>query len=132
MEIETFLRDEDYALLEENGETVSYSAQETILRQDTTTDRIFLIRTGMVQVDFSRVYGTDTLAYLGEGEFFGEVSFLDHGPTSASVSAARPCELLEISRDTMEQLLESHPKMAARFYHTIALTLARRIRARNK
>lgn len=131
MQIDTFLRDEDFQLLEQNGEIVTYAPQEAILRQDSSTDRIYFIRSGMVQVDFSRVYGTDVLAYLGEGEFFGEVSFLDHQQTSANVSAAKPCELLEITRENMDQLLESHPAMSARFYRTIALTLARRIRASN-
>ena len=131
MQIETFLLDEDFKLLEEHGEVVRHAAQEIILRQDTTTDRIYFIREGMVQVDFSRVYGTDVLAYLGPGEFFGEVSFLDHGQTSANVTATKASELLEISRSKMDELLDSHPKMAARFFRTIALTLAQRVRSSN-
>ncbi|MEM9533288.1 MAG: cyclic nucleotide-binding domain-containing protein [Pseudomonadota bacterium] len=127
----TYLTDDDLSLLEQHGEVVDYAPQDNVLQQDTQSDRIYYLRSGMVQVDFSRVYNTDVLAYVGEGEFVGEVSFLDHQESSASVTAVKPVQMLELTRDDMEKLLESDPALAARFYHTVATTLARRIRASN-
>lgn len=127
----TYLTDEDLSLLKEHGSVKTYSAQETILQQDITTDRLYYLLDGNVKVDFSRVYGTDVLAYLGSGEFVGEVSFLDDGESSASVTAVQKVEMLELSRQELEKLLEADPGLAARFFHTLATTLARRIRASN-
>ena len=63
---------------------------------------------------------------------FGEVSFVDHDETSASASAFKDCEILEVPRDVVEAILDQDANLAARFYRTVAMTLARRIRASNK
>ena len=127
----TYLTEQDLNLLKDRGTIVQYSPQQVILQQDITPDRIFYLLDGTVKVDFSRVYGTDVLAYLTPGEFIGEVSFLDQGESSASVTAVKAVEMLELSRDDLEQLLDADPALAARFFHTLATTLARRIRTSN-
>ncbi|MFK7956058.1 MAG: Crp/Fnr family transcriptional regulator [Lysobacterales bacterium] len=127
----TYLTDQDLDLLKEHGKTAQYSPDQVILQQDTHPDAIYYICSGMVKVDFSRVYNTDVLAYVRAGEFVGEVSFLDGGESSASVSAVKDVEMLELSRKDLDSLLEADPALAARFFHTIATTLARRIRASN-
>ncbi|MEM9182723.1 MAG: cyclic nucleotide-binding domain-containing protein [Pseudomonadota bacterium] len=127
----TYLTEQDLNLLKDRGSIVTYTPQQVILQQDTAPDRIYYLLDGNVKVDFSRVYGTDVLAYVGPGEFIGEVSFLDQGESSASVTAVQAVEMLELSRGDLEELLEADPSLAARFFHTLATTLARRIRASN-
>ncbi len=127
----TYLTDEDLNLLKDHGKVVQYAPEQVILQQDTRPDSIYYLLDGMAKVDFSRVYGTDVLAYVGAGEFVGEVSFLDQGESSASVRAVKSVEMLELSRTDLDALLEADPALAARFFHTIASTLARRIRASN-
>jgi CRP-like cAMP-binding protein len=46
---------------------------------------------------------------LGEGEFFGEISLLGGGPRTATVVAALPCELLELDRATVAELVAARP-----------------------
>ncbi len=127
----SYLTDQDLDLLKQHGKTAQYSPDQVILQQDTQPDSIYYICSGMVKVDFSHVYNTDVLAYLRAGEFVGEVSFLDGGDSSASVSAVKEVEMLELSRKDLDALLDADPGLAARFFHTIATTLATRIRASN-
>ncbi len=122
----------DLEILESHGNIVNYKPREIILHQEATSRKFYLIKSGVVQIDFSRVYGTDVLAYLGEGDFFGEISFLDELQISATASAAKPCELLEIPHETLRTLLDADDALAARFYRTVATALARRIRISNQ
>jgi CRP-like cAMP-binding protein len=48
---------------------------------------------------------------MEEGEFFGEVSLLSGGARSATVTAATPCELLELDRRTLDDIARRHPRV---------------------
>jgi CRP/FNR family transcriptional regulator, cyclic AMP receptor protein len=73
-----------------------------------------------------------TLATLGAGEFFGEMSLFDSGPRSADVIANQQSLLLTISSEAFERLLKNSPQLAAPFLVQICKTLAARMRADNK
>ena len=68
------------------------------------------------------------LARLGEGEIFGEMSFVDHTPASASVIAAARSELLRIDGTAIYRLMREDPTFASRFYHSLAVILSQRLR----
>ena len=128
----SFLTESDLKLLEEKGEVVSYKAKQIIVHQQSPCTKLYWIKKGIIQIDFDRLYGHDVLGYLNEGDIFGEVSFMDHAETSASASAVKDAEILEVPRDVLESILEQDISLAARFYRTLAMTLARRIRASNR
>jgi voltage-gated potassium channel len=46
---------------------------------------------------------------LREGDFFGEASLLESGRRTATVTAGSRCELLELDRDTLDQISGRHP-----------------------
>src|SRR5690606_3502069 len=62
------------------------------------------------------------------GDVFGEMSFLESAAASASIVAQEPCELDVIEGAFVHSLLGSVPGLAARFYQSLAVTLARRLR----
>lgn len=128
----SFLTESDLNLLEENGELVNFKPKQVIVHQHSPCTNVYWIKTGVIQIDFDRLYGSDVLGYLSDGDMFGEISFIDHAETSASVSAYKDTEILKVEREALETLLEQDPHLAARFYQTVAMTLARRIRASNK
>jgi len=72
------------------------------------------------------------LARLTEGALFGEMSFLDGLPASATVSAVTKVELALISRQQLNAWFERDPAFAARFFESLAITLALRLRAANR
>jgi voltage-gated potassium channel len=46
---------------------------------------------------------------LAEGAFFGEMATLSGQPRSATVTAASPCDLLELDRATLDRIAAKHP-----------------------
>lgn len=68
------------------------------------------------------------IATLGEGEVFGEMSFIESRPPGATVRATGKAEVLAIPRRTILERFESEPKFAARFYRALAMFLSDRLR----
>ena len=128
----SFLTESDLNLLEVKGEVVNYKPKQVIVHQQSPCTKLYWIKKGVIQIDFDRLYGSDVLGYLSDGDIFGEVSFMDHANTSASASAVKEAEILEVPREVLESILDQDADFAARFYRTLAMTLARRIRASNR
>ncbi|MFM8870109.1 MAG: Crp/Fnr family transcriptional regulator [Actinomycetota bacterium] len=61
---------------------------------------------------------------LSEGSVIGELSLLDHGPRTASVSAETDCALLVISQRNLYGVIDKVPSVA----HKLLSALATRIR----
>ncbi len=127
----SFLTAEDMTTLEENGEIREYNVNEVIIQQDFIATDLYIVQSGIVQIDLSRLYGVDVLAYLGEGAMFGEVTLMDKKASSATASAAQPCQLLVVPHETLERLFDENEGFSSRFFRTVATMLAKRIRSTN-
>jgi CRP-like cAMP-binding protein len=68
------------------------------------------------------------LRKMYRGEIVGEVSFLDHRASSASVIAIEPSVVLRIPKARLEAILDADTGFAARFYRSIGTLLAYRLR----
>jgi CRP/FNR family transcriptional regulator, cyclic AMP receptor protein len=64
-------------------------------------------------------------AKLGPGDFFGEISLLDEGPRSATVTAVTPMSLYGITAWNFRQLVAKHPALARRLLKVMADRLRR-------
>jgi CRP-like cAMP-binding protein len=69
---------------------------------------------------------------LGCGAIFGEMSFVDDFPTSATVIAASEVEAVFIDGGKVRERLAADSSFAARFYHSLAIVLSGRLREANK
>ena len=58
------------------------------------------------------IRGSDEIADLGPGDFFGELAVIDQMPRSASVQAAEPTSCLALASWDLLDLLESDPKLS--------------------
>lgn len=95
---------------------------------DEQNSRFYLIRRGRVKVTGCLPDGGEALlAFLGAGEFFGELSLLDGEPRSASVVAAKTCELLVLDRADFRRFVLDTPSAALAMLEV----LSRRIRLLN-
>jgi len=60
------------------------------------------------------------------------MSLLDKAGASANVVADGEVEILYVSGTEIKNVMRKNPNFAARFYHSLATTLSRRLRAANE
>jgi hypothetical protein len=90
---------------------LSFEPGDIIISEGDAGDSLFVITTGVAKA-FVRRDGRQALArQMGEGTFFGEISILSGKPRTATVTAAAPCELLELDRATLDEITKSHPNV---------------------
>ena len=73
-----------------------------------------------------------TLSTMGVGDFFGEISLLDHGPRSADVIANQNSVLLKISTASFEHLIREAPALALPFLFALSKSVVGRVRTLTK
>jgi Fe-S-cluster-containing hydrogenase component 2 len=78
-----------------------------VIRQDEPADALYLIENGQVVVEQSG----QTIATLGEGDIFGEMSLLTSQPHRADVRALTPVDLLVLPGGDFHQLIEQRPDL---------------------
>ena len=113
-------------------EVESVGQWSVVVKQGDSGDTMYLILEGELRVRI-QVGGTEkTLATLGPGEFFGDISLFDQGPRSADVVANADSLLVKISTAAFEELAKAAPDLATPFLRAVGRTLSARIRADNK
>jgi NTE family protein len=101
-----------------------YRKGEVVFVEGGSGDSMYLIESGQVKV-ISDMDGEERLfAYLGPGNFFGEMALLLGEPRSATVKVDIDAELWVLHKADMDELLEQYPPIAV----TISRELSRRLR----
>lgn len=72
------------------------------------------------------------LQHLGKGSIFGEMSFLVMAKGTTDIVADEDSEIIHIPRSAVSRLMDQDAGFTGRFYHSLAVTLTRRIRQTNK
>ena len=99
-------------------------AGEEIVRKDEPADAVYVIVKGRASVSLAARDGRVlTLRDIGEAEIIGEVSLLDGGLPSATVTAITNLELIVVSRQSFLKLVEERPKIAAALLPVLASRL---------
>jgi CRP-like cAMP-binding protein len=123
-----FLEPEEESALLAAATPKSFDRNQVVIDQNVPMRAIYLIEDGSVHIEQHDRERTTPLAILAAGEFFGEMSFVDGAPTSARMVAEEPSRLRIIDAATVEDMVKTDPRFAARFYHSIAAILAERLR----
>lgn len=100
---------------------VEVPAGQVLARQGAVGHEFFLILTGSASVD----HDGNHVADVGPGDFQGEISLLDGGPRTATVTATTPMTLLVASHQEFNSLLDRAPTLARQMLPA----LAHRVRA---
>lgn len=124
-----FLTSDDLRLLAEKAKRVVYAPGEIVLSEGHAAKGIYVLRSGRVKVEKRFTQLPHTITTLGPGEVFGEVSFVDSQLASASVVAIEASEADVLEKADVFSLLASVPGLSSRFYQSLALKLAERLRA---
>ncbi len=101
----------------------AYSAGTILFEENDPGSRMFVIRSGRVRI-FRRVGGSEiVLAFLGPGDFFGEMALLESLPRSASAEVVEDARLIEVDGDTFEEMIRSNTEIAVRIMRKLASRL---------
>jgi len=106
--------------LAEHADEVSFRERETIVEIGQPGTSFYVILEGEAKV----VRGSKTLARLGPGEFFGEISLLDGGPRTATVIADTPVRAVRVFKRSFDMVVNQEPGVASE----ILTVVARRLR----
>ena len=80
--------------------------QEVITRKGEMGDAMYFIYSGRVEVELD-----PTPIELKNGDFFGEISLIEHAPRTATVVAKTSCQLLTLRVGDFHELMETHPDL---------------------
>ncbi|MBI5507588.1 MAG: cyclic nucleotide-binding domain-containing protein [Deltaproteobacteria bacterium] len=93
-------------------QTISFAADETIIVQGEPATGLYVIASGEVDVRIMDANGESvTVAKLGPGEVFGEISLLRRQPTTAFVIAKNTVGALVLPTTDFQQVVQEHPEV---------------------
>lgn len=88
-----------------------YPKNTVLFMEGDESTHLYVIKKGKVSVSVADEEGRQViLNYMGEGEYFGELSLLDGKPRSATVMTVAPCEFVAVSRASFQDLLRKDPE----------------------
>ena len=104
---------------------VSLKADQTLFMVGDEGDGCYRVEEGLLKASIAAPAGGERiLAILGPGSVVGELSMIDGGPRSASVTALRDSKLSFVGRSAFEAFGQSRPEL----YRHVATLLAQRLR----
>jgi len=104
---------------------LSLKAEQTLFVAGDEGDGCYRVEEGLLKASVAAPAGGERiLAILGPGSVVGELSMIDRGPRSASVTALRDSKLSFVGRIAFEAFGQSRPDL----YRHIATLLAQRLR----
>jgi CRP-like cAMP-binding protein len=132
------LEDQDYLMLSEYFRIEKFRQGRVLFREGDRVKELSIIVSGSVEVLLPESGGevhrfTEVkLATFGPGECFGEYSLLDLRPATATARIREDSELLRISGDELQKVLNRHCPIARTFYYNLLLLLIDRLRRQNQ
>lgn len=101
-----------------------FEPNQIIVTQGAPGQAFYLILSGRVEI----LRDGSSLGAYGPGDFFGEMSLLDHAPRSATIRALEATSCMMLSSWDFRALLEKHPSIAIKLLEI----LSRRLRVANE
>ena len=86
-----------------------YTTNQYICREGDTSDRMYLLESGLVEVIIGEGSATQVIAHLRRGDIFGEMGLLSDEPRAASILTVMPTFVLELDRSTFAEIIHLHP-----------------------
>ena len=123
-----FLTKDDEQLLDQHTQSLSYKAEQVVLKEGERRQAIFHIESGLCRVEKDHLGQGIAVAHLGPGEIFGEISYLEGGAATASVVTEEDATIRVLDGVYLQSLLESVPGLSSRFYRSLAVMLANRLK----
>jgi SulP family sulfate permease len=102
---------------------------QKVVSQGDPGDKIYLVRRGSVRILLPLKGNTQYhLATIGQGDFFGELSFIDGSIRSADVEAKVQTDLFVLSRSRLNEQSHADPVFGVQVFARLAQAVGKRLR----
>ncbi len=100
------------AELGRNARLQNYLPKAAIVSEGDPGNSLFVVISGLLDVSRRGLAARPrSIGRLVAGEAFGEMSLLTGAPRSATITAVTPVTLAEITKETLEPILNAHPAL---------------------
>ena len=128
-----YLTANDWVLIQSKASRRVFKLGNEITRQGELSRGIYIIRRGEASVELAGTGTRSILASLGPDDICGEISFLEQSKATAAVIASdEEVEADEIEARELRAMFVAFPGLASRFYLSLAMILAQRLRVTSK
>jgi small-conductance mechanosensitive channel/CRP-like cAMP-binding protein len=104
------MNDEQIDTVLQQGVIHRYGRGERLIHEGDAGDSMFIMLRGTAAVSVARNGTSVRVGVMRQGDCFGEFSLLTGEPRSATVRAENDCEVLEISKPVMAEVLREAPQ----------------------
>jgi CRP-like cAMP-binding protein len=111
---------------------VRFPGGATVIKEGDTSQDAYIVHKGRVRIKRDTSYGSFELAKLGEGELFGETSFVDQAPRSMDAVTEQASELFLLSLVGLSSTADQDPRFATALWWTFWRALSTKLRATNE
>jgi CRP-like cAMP-binding protein len=101
----------------------TFDVGETIFEESDSGETFFIIHSGEIELSRMSSAGRRTVARLGPGEFFGEMSVVLGEPRTSRAAAVKPSRLLALDGETLEAMCVEQPEIAIRIISRLSSRL---------
>ncbi len=95
---------------------------EVLFNQGDDGDKAYMVVSGKLSVEVDK----NEVGFMGDGEVFGELALLLNQKRSATVKSVKPTELIEISKEGLELILNSASEFAKKMILKLCEELSKR------
>lgn len=95
--------------IQQHAELARFTPGQVICKQGAAADGFYIVRIGFVRVSKEMAGGEMVVGYLSRGNCFGEMGLLGEGVRTATCIALDHVEVVRISADQFQQILQASP-----------------------
>jgi len=111
---------------------IDYLPGKVIMEEGAEGHTLNIIKKGEVKITKKDPEGNEqVLALLKAGDIFGEMSFIDGRPHSATVTAIHSSWILQIQKSDFDKFIESHPRASYKIMKNIVFHVDNIVRKMN-
>src|SRR3970040_869720 len=126
------LNDEELKVIAGIVKKKDFKLGDTIFKESEDGQSLFIIRKGEVKACKTAPDGElFTLTIMKDGDIFGEMSFLDGRPRSATIVAVSDLDTYVIDKNDFETLVDANPRVIYKLLRNIVFTIHSIVRGMN-
>jgi CRP-like cAMP-binding protein len=122
----------DWTLIESKAKRIRFKLGDEIITEGARIDHLYILRSGPASVELEGTTSRAVIATLIAGDVCGEMAFLGDSTATAAVVAKDEVEMDAIWVDDLRELVATFPGFGVRFYRSLAVILAQRLRQTSK